>query len=375
MKITVFIKCFIVLLFANVMLVNPSLSQEKIKFAMVGLSHGHSPWFFEWGQQEDMELVGVFDPHEALLDKFQQRYNLKGDLLFTELEEMLLKKKPDGILVFGPIYHHLQAVELAAPLGIHVMVEKPLATTLADAEKMKALAIKHQIHLLVDYETSWYPTTEQTFRFYNQPQTEYGDIRKMVFHHGHEGPKEIGVGPEFLEWLTDPMKNGGGALVDFGCYGANIMTYLMHGESPIAVTAVTKTYKPETYPKVDDEATIIVDYQDAQGIIQASWNWPFGRKDMEVYGMKGYVITKDDKELRYRTKGNGEVVEQINQEDLGLVSNPFEYFKRVIKGELVPPPFSPYTLENNMRVMEILEAAKESAKRGEKVVLSNRDIH
>ena len=60
-------------------------------------------------------------------------------------------------------------------------------------------------------------------------------IRKIVAHDGHQGPKEIDVQPEFLDWLTDPVKNGAGALFDFGCYGANLMTWLM--EVPAAAAA------------------------------------------------------------------------------------------------------------------------------------------
>jgi hypothetical protein len=52
--------------------------------------------------------------------------------------------------------------------------------------------------------------------------------------------------------------------------------------APLTVTAVTQQIKPEIYPRVDDEATIILTYLHAQGILQASWNWPFDRKDMEV---------------------------------------------------------------------------------------------
>ncbi len=85
----------------------------------------------------------------------------------------------------------------------------------------------------------------------------------------------------FFKWLTDPVQNGGGALMDFGCYGANLMTYLMKGQQPLSVTAVTQHFKPEVYPKVDDEATIIVTYPTAQCIIQGSWNWPLWQ---EGYG-------------------------------------------------------------------------------------------
>ena len=70
-----------------------------------------------------------------------------------------------------------------------------------------------------------------------------------------------------MSWLTDPEKNGGGAVVDFGCYGANLMTWLQNGRKPIAVTAVTRNFKPDVYPKVDDDATIILEYEHATGVI------------------------------------------------------------------------------------------------------------
>ena len=130
-----------------------------------------------------------------------------------------------------------------------------------------------------------------------------GQIRKVVVHDGHQGPKEIGVQPEFLAWLTDPKLNGAGALFDFGCYGADLMTWLMDGERPQSVTAVTQQIKPQIYPRVDDEATIILKYPQAQAIVQASWNWPFDRKDMEVYGQSGYVITVKKEDIRVSARG------------------------------------------------------------------------
>jgi len=131
-----------------------------------------------------------------------------------------------------------------------------------------------------------------------------GPIRKVLVRDGHFGPKEVGVAPEFLCWLTDPAQNGGGALIDFGCYGLNLMTWLMHGAGPLTVTAVTQQLKRDsTYARVDDEATLILTYPDAQAIIQGSWNWPDHRKDLEIFGTHGYVFTPDGKSVRMRLRG------------------------------------------------------------------------
>jgi predicted dehydrogenase len=131
-------------------------------------------------------------------------------------------------------------------------------------------------------------------------QGRLGDLRKVVVHDGHQGPQEIGVQPEFLEWLTDPVQNGAGALYDFGCYGADLMTWLMHGEAPLSVTAVAQTDKPEKYPHVDDDATIILRYPRTQAVLMPSWNWTFARKDTEVYGTLGYAIAVNPTQVRTR---------------------------------------------------------------------------
>lgn len=338
---------------------------------MVGLSHGHSHWIFQKPFQGDFELVGVYEPDSVLVQQFKKRYNLEDELFFPDMDHMLDQLQPDGALAFGPISEHLNVVRSCAPRGIHVMVEKPMAFSVAHAEEMENLAKSNDIHLLTNYETSWYPTTDAVINYVLNDMGDLGRIRKAVFHHGHKGPKEIGVGPEFLAWLTDPEKNGAGALIDFGCYGANIMTTLTNGERPVSVLALTQTHKPEIYPLVDDEATIIIEYKQSHAIIQASWNWPFDRKDMEVYGINGYCIALDREKLKTRFKGNAaEELHLINAEDTGTIANPFEYFANVIRGDLNIQEFGMYSLENNLLVVHILAAAMESAKTGKRIYLT-----
>ena len=178
------------------------------------------------------------------------------------------------------------------------MVEKPLTLSLDDALAIRKAAREHHIQVLVNYETTWYSSNRAVYEWWQQGKL--GDVRKVVVHDGHQGPQEINVQPEFLKWLTDPAENGAGALYDFGCYGADLMTWLMHGEAPLSVTAVTQTNKPEKYPRVDDDATIILRYPHAQAVLMPSWNWPFGRKDMEVYGTKGYAIAVNPTQVRTR---------------------------------------------------------------------------
>ena len=183
------------------------------------------------------------------------------------------------------------------------MVEKPLAVSLEDARAIESAAHAGKIQVLVNYETTWYRSNRAAYDLVHDGAL--GEIRKVVVHDGHQGPKEINVEPEFFAWLNDPKLNGAGALYDFGCYGADLMTWLMDGQRPTAVTAVTQHIKPDIYD-VDDEATVILTYPKAQAILQASWNWPFDRKDMEVYGKTGQVITVRRDDIRVRRAGEEE---------------------------------------------------------------------
>ncbi|MDQ3682515.1 MAG: Gfo/Idh/MocA family oxidoreductase [Bacteroidota bacterium] len=339
-------------------------NKKPFRIGIAGLTHTHVHWLLGRADDGDIEIAGISEPNRELAERYLKQYNLPLTLLYSSLEEMLDKTKPEAVTAFNSTDEHLAVVKVCAPRKISVMVEKPLAVNLDQAQQMQALANKHGIQLLTNYETTWYGSNHKAF----ENLDSLGGIRKVVVHDGHQGPKEIGVNKEFLDWLTDPVKNGGGALMDFGCYGANLITWLMKGERPQAVLAVTQQIKPDVYPKVDDEATIIVTYPKAQGIIQASWNWPYNRKDMEIYGQKGYVIA-DRNGLKLKPSANEAETYQAVPPPAKPYHDPFAYLAAVVRREIIVKPIDLSSLQNNMIVMEILEAAKESARQGKIIYL------
>ena len=84
------------------------------------------------------------------------------------------------------------------------MIEKPLAVSMEHARAMADACRRTGIHVLVNYETTCYPVNTPIGRMVREDK-KFGEIRRLVTHYGHQGPKEIGVGPEFFSWLTDPV--------------------------------------------------------------------------------------------------------------------------------------------------------------------------
>jgi scyllo-inositol 2-dehydrogenase (NADP+) len=337
-----------------------------LRVGIVGLVHGHVYGFLQQFQHSpEIQIVGVVDADHQLLTQAASRYNFDQSMLFTSLEEMLDKTHPQAVLVYTNTFDHRRVVEVTARRGVHVMMEKPLAVSLADALAMEKAAHDGKVHVLVNYETSWYPSNHAAYDLVHQ--NALGEIRKIVVHDGHYGPKEIGVEPEFLNWLIDPKLGGGGALFDFGCYGANLTTWLMDGQRPLTVTAVTQTIKPEIYPHIDDEATIILGYPKAQAILQASWNWPFDRKDMEVYGKTGYAITVKRDNLRVRRPGKDSEEQVTAPPVTAPYDNSLSYFRAVVLEGAKEDAMS--SLDTNVTVTEILDAARQSAATGKTIHL------
>jgi predicted dehydrogenase len=337
-----------------------------VRFAIIGLSHDHAAGFIPRTRgRRDIQLAGIVEADPELVARYAKQFQLETNLFSASLEELLAKTNVQAVATFTSTFEHRRVVEMCAPRGLHVMMEKPLAVSLADARAIEAAATKGGIQVVVNYETTWYPANQAAYTLVHDQQAIV-ELRKIVVHDGHRGPKEIGCSTAFLDWLTDPVLNGGGALTDFGCYGADLITWLMDGQRPTSVFAVTQQIKPQVYPKVEDEATIVLTYPRMQGIIQASWNWPFDRKDMEIYGQSGYVLAPKMDMLRVRTANSSE--QDIPAAALtGARADPLSYLAAVVRGETHPTGLS--SLAVNLTVVEILDAARESARTGKRIEL------
>ena len=348
---------------ANVVEAQSASGTAKTRLAVVGLDHDHV-----WSLLKDIagepsaELVAIAESDAALVSRAQKEVPASVKF-YADYVEMLDQAKPEAVIVATSNDRHLEILRQCAKRHIHYSAEKPMATSVADAREMERLAREANIKLMVNYWNAWVAPSHDLF--HRVRAGEVGPIQKIIVQYGHRGPKEIGVSQQFANWLYDPVKNGGGAIMDFGCYGAELSLWLKG--RPVRVYATTRKLKVEQNNKVDDDATIVLDYPDATAIIEASWDWPYTKDQVEVFGPKGSLLARHNT-LQHRSAdargpnvapdGENVTLDVLPRE----TSNPIAYFVDCIRNN--KPIEDPVSARLNVQVMEILDAARESARTG-----------
>ena len=347
----------------NIVEAQGSAAGTKTRLAVIGLDHDHV-WTLlkDIANEPSAELVAIAETDPALVSRAQKTVP-PSVKFYEDFVAMLDAAKPEAVIVATSNDRHLEILRQCAKRHIHYSAEKPMATNAADAREMERLAGEANIKLMVNYWNAWVAPSHDLF--HRVRAGEVGPVQKILVQYGHRGPKEIGVSPQFANWLYDPVKNGGGAIIDFGCYGAEWSVWLKG--RPSRVYATTRKLKVEQNNKVDDDATIVLDYPDATAVIEASWNWPYSKDLVEVFGPKGSLLARHTTLLRRTAEARGPDVppdgESVTLEPLPKeMSNPISYFVDCIRNN--KPIEDPVSARLNVQVMEILDAARESARTG-----------
>src|SRR5882724_64922 len=340
----------------------PSAPERKTRIAIVGLDHDHVWGLLKYLEAEpDAELVAIAEPQPALVKEAKSRVP-DSVKFYSAYVPMLDEVKPDAVIVTTSNDRHLEILRDCAKRHIHYSVEKPMATNAADAREKEKLARQAGIKLMVNYWNAWVAPSHELFHRVKDGQV--GAVQKIIVQYGHAGPKEIGMSEYFADWLYYPVKNGGGAIMDFGCYGAEWALWLKG--RPKGVAAISQKLKVSQHNQVDDDATILLEYPDATVIIEASWDWPHSMGQVQVFGPKGSLLATRNT-LFYRPTDErgksgleGEPV-SLNAPQ-GAASNPVAYFVDCIRHD--KPIVDPLSPRLNVQVLEILDAARESVRTG-----------
>jgi len=336
---------------------------EKTRLAIIGLDHDHVWELLKYLETEpEAELVAIAEAQPALVKEAESKVPASVKF-YSEYVKMLDEVKPEAVIVTTANDRHLEILRECAKRHIHYSTEKPIATNAAEAREMERLANGAGIKLMVNYWNAWVAPSHELFHRVQDGQV--GTVQKIIVQYGHAGPKEIGVSEYFANWLYDPVKNGGGAIMDFGCYGAEWALWLKG--RPKRVQAIAQKFKVSQHNKVDDDATIVLEYPDATVIIEASWDWPYSMGQVQVFGPKGSLLATPNK-LFYRPTDDDGKKMGLEGEPValnapqGATSNPVAYFVDRIRHD--KPIEDPLSMRMNVQVMEILDAARESIRSG-----------
>ena len=341
------------------------LAAQDMKIAVIGLLHSHV-----WGhlpkmiQGQPARLVGITETNPELIAE-AKKMGATDAQFFSDAAKMLDETKPDIVWAFTENNQHLKVIQLCAPRKVNVIFEKPLASTLADSLAIKKLAEQHGIKIMTNYQMAWWPS-----QYTAKDQVDANTIGKpwrLRGVVGHGGPGSAGPRNKyFFGWLTDPVKNGAGALMDFGCY--NALWSLWYLGRPEKIFAQVNHLRPDTFPKVEDNATMIFTYKNGVGLFEGSWDLPRSFQDLEIFGLDGSVTMTNGK-VEYR-KGRG-TAEQLAIKPLAPeAAEPIAYMVNAIRNN---KPIEGLTaLDINVEVVEIIEAAKKSVATGLAVPLAKK---
>jgi predicted dehydrogenase len=135
-------------------------AKPPVRFAIVGLTHDHARGFIPAARgRSDIQLAGIVEPDPTLVARYAKAYQLDADLFYPSLAELLRHTHVQAVATFTSTFEHKRVVEECAAHGLTVMMEKPLAVSMAHARAIQAAAKKSGIQVLVNYETTWYPTS------------------------------------------------------------------------------------------------------------------------------------------------------------------------------------------------------------------------
>lgn len=225
-------------------------------------------------EHEAVELVGISDEQPERMRSAAAQFGLSSDQVFTDYRRCLETTRPDIVLLCPAASRHGEWVEKVAPYSTHIIMEKPFAASLAEADAMvSAMAASGKV-LAVNWPLVWDAGQQTAHRLIQE-----GLIgQPLEFHHhgGNRGPLYHGADktehvPTAVEkaasWFYSKAQ-GGGSLLDYMGYGATLGTWHLGGISPLEVTC---TWHQPGGLEVDEHSVTVIRY--AHGLSKTETRW------------------------------------------------------------------------------------------------------
>jgi glucose-fructose oxidoreductase len=332
-------------------------------------------------QSENAELVGVWDGESDRLQRVAEDLGVAGEQRFADFDHLLEAAEPEIVVVCSTTKDHLIWVRRIAAAGRTVIVEKPFATSLAEADEMIDAAAQAHVRLAVNWPLAWYPPHRTTRRLIREGRI--GQVREIHYYDGNRGPlrhlhdkKEIdpvGDAEERRATWWYQAENGGGSLLDYLGYGTTLATWFRDGELPATVTAQVHV---APHDEVDEQSVVIAAYPGGLSTFQTRWGtftdpWthqPQPRCGFVVVGGEGTISSYDYQDhITVQTAGHAEgirvPVDALTPEN----SNVIDHLTHVLNTGA--PLTGPLKVEIARAGQQIVDSARESVRQGRTVDL------
>jgi predicted dehydrogenase len=278
---------------------------DSIRVAVLGMAHDHL-WtnLKQMSELDGAEIVAGADANSELREKFSKESGC--DQTFADYEALLDEVEPDAVFGFCATADHADVVEMCAPRGIHVMVEKPMAATLEQADRMLVAAKTHDTRLMVNWPTAWSRSLRTAKRLVDEGTI--GELWQLTWRGGHSGPDELGCSEHFCGFLFDADLNGAGAFNDYGGYGASMCVWFLG--TPSSVVGVAGRLLKRHLP-VDDNGMMILRYPHAMCRLEMTWTEAVPHQpphDVVIYGTEGTLVAGESVTVFTRSDKEGETV-------------------------------------------------------------------
>ena len=298
------------------------------------------------------EIVGVCDEQPVRMRAAIRNFSILPGQVFTDFRACLEKTKPDLVVLCPATARHAWFVEKLAPYGAHLLVEKPFASTLGEADRMIAAAKTHRVKLAINWPLRWVPVHVTAHRLLSEGSI--GELQEVHYYGGNRGPLRHGAGkietkpgPKAKSWFYQ-RRAGGGSLLDYLGYGTTLGTWYHNGAKPLEVMCMGD--EPRGL-EVDEHSITVARYRRGLSQFETRWGtftdpWthqPQPKCGFVLKGARGTISSYDyESSLRVQTGRRPRGFMQPADKLKAPFANPIQYLIHCLEaGVPVDGPLSP----------------------------------
>jgi predicted dehydrogenase len=341
---------------------------QKWKIAGINFDHDHMGDNLRMAfDHPQVEIVGICHEDPRKMERAIRNFSIPPERVFTDYRACLESTKPDIALLCPATARHAEWVLKVAPSGVHILLEKPFAASLEDADLMLTAMRATGKLFAINWPLAWYPPHVTAKRLVEEGAI--GEVIEVHFYDGNRGPlfhvaDKIELSPEererekSLTWFYK-REAGGGSLLDYLGYGATLATWYHRGKAPIEVTCVVDE---PAHLEVDEHSITVARYDCGLSKFETRWGthsdpWtyqPQPKCGFVIVGRDGSISSYDfEKTVRLQ------LLQQPQGRDIPVDTlepprkNPVQYFIHCLEtGEPVQGPLSPEICRTGQRIVD-----------------------